>query len=144
MNPIPLPSNQDADHLKSLAVAFRVVSGLCAVCVNFAWIYVVVGILSIVSPPASVHSTRNDQATFTAGFGAVFIFIGFFILAAGYVVAYFGFKTAKSMDQRTNWNLCFGTSIALMLFQPIGLILGIFSLIVLNRPSVKEMFNPGV
>ena len=138
---------QDEAQLKSLAVAFRVVGGLCAFCVNFAWLHVIVGFVTILGGTITPVEVANSPsrasmapAALSATFGGVFIFIGLLVIATGYTVGYFGFRAAKGIETSQNWNLCFGTSIAFMLFQPIGLVLGILSLIVLNRPSVRQMF----
>ena len=143
---------QDADQLRILAIAFRIVGALCAICVNFAWIHVFIGIAAIMHPEMTSASVNGPNRTTTGSmpvgpaagtaFGGMFIVAGLTIILFGFVLGIFGFRAAKAMDERRNWNLCFGTSIAFMVVQPIGLVLGILSLIVLSRPSVKQLFPP--
>ncbi len=128
-----------------LATAFRVVGGLCALCVNFAWIHVFVGVASFFTGVglSTSPSAKNDMAGGVAAsaFGVIFVFAGLAVILSGYAMGYFGFRAAKAMENRREWKLCFGTSIAFMLFQPLGLALGILALIVLSRPTVKETFG---
>lgn len=139
---------QDEDNLRSLAIGFRVVGGLCALCVNFAWLHVIVGFVTMIGGNIPVKSTSQSGAQSTAmtgvlstTFGGVFVIVGLVAIIGGYVMGYFGFKAAKALETRKNWKLCFGTSIGFMLFQPLGLILGMFAMIVLHRPTVRGSFD---
>lgn len=138
MNP---RSSQDDEQLRLLATGFRIVGGLCALCVNFAWIHVIVGLMTIFGS-ASGTMNPSDKAgqAIGASFGGIFVFAGLLVIASGYVMGYFGFKAAKAIENRIQWSLCFWTSIAFMLFQPLGLVLGILAIIVLNRPTVRATF----
>lgn len=127
-----------------LALAFRIVGGLCAFCVNFAWIHVIIGFLTMFGAGSGQLSSGKPDSmspAFGTAFGGVFVLAGLLVIASGYVMGYFGFRAAKALENRTQWKLCFGVSIAFMLFQPLGLILGILALIVLSRPTVKEAFG---
>lgn len=141
---------QDSDNLKSLALAFRIVGGLCALCVNFAWFHVILGFSIIFGDPAGFTATNsaNRPATDAAASaavgtaaGGIFVIAGMIVLLMGYAMGFFGFRAAKAMDNRQHWNLCLGTSIAFLLFQPLGLVLGVLAIIVLNRPTVRELFT---
>jgi hypothetical protein len=48
----------------------------------------------------------------------------------------------RSIDLRKRHTLCLIVAGAACLFQPIGLVLGIFTFIVLLRPSVQAAFKP--
>lgn len=130
-----------------LAIGFRVVGGLCALCVNFAWIHVFVGLATILGGAGAAAS--NSQANLAGGvatsaFGGIFVFAGMFVILLGYAMGYYGFRGAKALESCRDWNLCFGTSIAFLLFQPLGLALGIFAIIVLNRTTVRTAFGKPV
>ncbi len=147
MNPDQV-QKQDDDNLRSLAVGFRVVGALCAICVNFAWIHVIVGLITMIGGNIPIKSTGQANAqgaamtgAMSSAFGGIFVFAGLAVIIGGYVMGYFGFRAAKAIETRTQWNLCFGTSIAFMLFQPLGLVLGILALIVLHRPGVRSSFS---
>lgn len=143
----PQVQRQDIDHLNSLAIGFRVVGGLCALCVNIAWIHVFVGLATMFGfgmSTASSNARPSDSAfawLFGTAFGGLFAFIGLFVILAGYAMGYYGFRAAKALELHREWKLCFGVSIAFLLFQPLGLVVGILALIVLNRPSVRDLFN---
>lgn len=143
----PQVQRQDIDNLNSLAIGFRVVGGLCALCVNIAWIHVFLGIATMFGAgitAASPKSNASDSvfaSMFGTAFGGMFAVIGLAVILSGYAVGYYGFKAAKALEQQREWKLCLGVSIAFLFFQPVGLVLGILALIVLNRPSVRDLFN---
>jgi len=147
MTPDPL-QKQDIDHLSSLAIGFRIVGALCAICVNFAWIHVVVGLTTMLGTslaPATTSRPNDPETAMTpiigTAFGGIFVIVGLAVILGGYAMGFYGFKAAKALEQRRDWKLCFGVSIAFMLFQPLGLVLGILALIVLSRTSVKQAFG---
>ena len=129
-------TQQDPEQLRSLAIAFRVVCGLAATCVNVAWFHVFIG-FQIANTP----SRSKSSDVIAPIFGYFFSTIALSMILGCYVVAYFGFKTASALEERRNWKICMGTSIAVLFAQPLGTVLGILSLIVLHRPSVKQSFT---
>lgn len=139
--PIAAPklTHEDAAHLDSLATGFKVVGVLIALCGSFPWIHVFAGAAMIAQPP---KMNTNGVATIAPSFmGGIFVAAGIGSLAFMYVLAYFVWKTSEWIDLRTRFQWCFGVSIAVMLFQPFGLILGVLALVVLNRPQVKAVFS---
>ncbi len=57
------------------------------------------------------------------------------------VGVYIGFLTAQSYRDRRRWTLCFVMACLSLPSVPLGTLLGIYAIIVLNRPSVKKMFR---
>ena len=51
------------------------------------------------------------------------------------------FFTGYSLSMRKNYVFCFVIACLTCLKMPLGTILGVFTILVLNRPTVKEMFN---
>jgi len=47
----------------------------------------------------------------------------------------------RKLKQRRNYVFCLAAAGIACLFQPVGVILGVFTFIVLLRPSVKELFR---
>jgi hypothetical protein len=51
--------------------------------------------------------------------------------------------TAYYLRKRTHWTFCFVIACILCINLPLGTILGVFTILVLQRPSVKELFQHG-
>jgi hypothetical protein len=77
-------------------------------------------------------------------------FIGGIFLVLGAAFAVFSWTTvallivaAQRLRRRTRWTFCFVVGAISCLFQPLGTVLGVFTIIVLSRPSVKALFESG-
>ncbi len=69
------------------------------------------------------------------GIGAVAVLCSW-LLAGGLVLA------GHFLSQRKRRTFCLIVAGVSCLFQPLGLVLGIFTFVVLSRPSVREAFEP--
>jgi hypothetical protein len=130
----------DRDHLRTLAICHYVLGGLCFVFGSFPIIHLVIGIAIVTEV---IPMQQQGNAPFPAElFGWFFIAIASFMivfywsLEVGLIVA------GHSLRQRKRHTLCLVVAGAACLFQPLGLVLGIFTFIVLLRPGVREAFEP--
>lgn len=133
------PSQQatDDEQIRILSIVYYVFAGLSAVGGCLPFIHVFVGILFLVNPP-QVEGPNPFPAEF---FGMMFVVFGLFVILCCWAIAILQFLTARSLANRTRHSLCVIASAISCLFVPLGTILGVFSLIVLMRPSVKEQFE---
>lgn len=128
--------NQDEQHLQILSIFHYVVGGLAGLFACFPIIHLVVGIALVVS---SLTQTPADAPS---------IFIGlFFILIAGSIIL-FGWAFAiciilagRFIVKRKNYMYCLVMAGIECMFTPFGTVLGVFTIITLVRPSVKEVFE---
>lgn len=129
--------HQDLQHLKLLSIFFYIVGGLLAFFACFLLIYFVIGVAVIAAPPPSSSGPPS------AALGWMFIFfstIGVLVLwvwAAALMVAGWYLGRCK------HYTFCLVMGCIACLFNPFGTILGIFTIIVLIRPSVKRLFETG-
>jgi hypothetical protein len=128
---------QDAEQLDNLSLAFKVVGALHAVCVNVFWFHVIAGIavMNAESPSRGEMPIPQDL------FGGVFVLVSLSAIVFGITVGVLTWRAGTFLADRKNHTYCVVLSAVNLLFQPIGLILGILALIVLNRPSVKAIFE---
>ncbi len=70
-------------------------------------------------------------------YGAVGVVGGLFEI----VCAILAFVTARRIAARRSWTFCFVTSVVQCLQIPFGTALGIFTILVLQRPAVKARFE---
>ncbi len=68
------------------------------------------------------------------------LFAGFFI-AAGWGLAICTAMAGKYLAEHKRYNFCLVVAAVLCLFMPFGTVLGVFTILVLVRPSVKALFE---
>ena len=129
--------NKDLEHLKLLSIFYYIVGGLACVCGLLWLIYIISGVVLVI---ASGSMTGDDRMGASIG-GVVAIIVGvvLFVLfeAYGILCIIAGRKYAKPEGYR----LCFVLAVFTCLNFPLGTALGVFAIVVLNRPSVKALFQ---
>jgi hypothetical protein len=129
--------NRDEEHLKILSLVYKIwgyVSGACALFMGAY--FTLFGVLFAVLPK---NATGHDAPP--AVFGAIFGIVGGAIILLGAAYTVCVFLTSKYLMKHTNLNFCFAVACVTLLSMPAGTILGVFTLIVLSRDSVKPMFS---
>ncbi len=128
--------NRDDEHLKLLSIFHYVVSGLAGVCALFPVFYLVFGLVIILAPEKMAAHNGSPPAMmgwFFVGFGSVFIVVG--LAFAALVLA-----TGRFLAQRKRYLFCLVMAGVECIFMPLGTVLGVFTIIVLVRESVKQVF----
>jgi len=137
MNAPPLPpTSQDTEHLKLLSIFHYVVGGMAALFACFPLIHVVLGILFLVIPEKFGHASNQPPAFV----GLLFIIVGGSIILLGWTLATIIILTGRFIARRNHYTFCFVIACIECLFMPVGTVLGVFTILVLNRPSVKQLF----
>jgi hypothetical protein len=131
---------QDDEHLRLLAIAHRVLGGLCCLFALFPMFYVAMGLLFASGGFAGGKPEERLPAAFM---GAMFIGLGGFFLVTLMAYAVALFLAAKYLTERRRHTFCVVVAAVSCAFQPIGTVLGVLALIVLFRPSVKALFGVG-
>jgi ABC-type phosphate transport system permease subunit len=132
---------KDLDHLKLLGIFHYIWGGLSLVGALFIGGYfLVIGIVLMNNP--STSSATEDPATATA-VGGILIGVGIVLFL---VVLVYGILTlmagGKYRKHQGGYWFCFILAIVTLVIGGIpGIVLGIFSLIVLGRESVKALFK---
>jgi hypothetical protein len=125
--------HDDDSHLKILSICFWIKGGLQIFGGIFALIYVVIG--------AAILADAGSKDPGAAVAGTVFAVIGVLVMILASTIAVLEFVTASSLAKRKRWTLCFVIACLSCLSVPLGTILGIFTIMVLQRPSVKAAFQ---
>ena len=132
--------NKDEEHLRLLSIFHYIVGGLAGLFALFPVIHLVIGLVFILAPEA-VES--NGEAP-PALVGWLFvIFAGMFIIT-GWVFAAFAIAAGRFLARRRHRLFCLVIAGIECAFIPFGTILGVFTIIVLMRESVKELFSKEV
>ena len=132
--------NQDTEHLRLLAIFHYVVAGLAALFSFFPLLYTGMGALFIW---AAQHPNPKQTGEPPPEFlGWIFIGLGSFFFLLGLVMAFCILIAGRALANRRRYMFAFVIACIECLFMPFGTILGVFTLIVLSRESVKQLFAP--
>ena len=131
--------NQDAEHLRLLSIFHYVVAGVDGFCSFFPLLYTVVGFVFVA---LSHHPPANPaQEVPPAALGWVFVGLGIFLFLLGAVFAFVLALASRSLSRRKHYWFAFVVACIECIFVPFGTILGVFTIIVLSRQSVKTLFS---
>jgi hypothetical protein len=128
------PVDQDEQHLNLLSLFHYVVAGVTALFACFGLIYVVLGVLMV------TQQLDKGQPP-PAAMGWLFLAFGGVFALGGWVVAALTAIAGLRLKQRRSRVFCMVVAAIQCLNMPLGLILGVFTLVVLSRPTVIAMFD---
>jgi len=129
--------NEDLHYLKLLSVFHYIVGGLGAFFAFIPLIYVVIGMLAVWIP-----GPLDSEGE------AVPVFIGWIliILGTGLVILGLAFSVCiiiagRYLARQSHYMFCMVMAAIECMLMPFGTVLGVFTIVVLVRPSVKEIFE---
>ncbi len=126
--------NQDSEHLKLLSIFHYVVAGMAALFACIPFIHFFIGL-------AMVTGTLPDTGPEVQPIGIfLMVFAGLFILA-GWTLAVLIAYAGRSLQTRRRYTYCLVMAGVECIFMPFGTVLGVFTIIVLMRDSVKPLFG---
>lgn len=132
--------NQDQEHLRLLSIFHYIMAGFACLLPVFSLIYIGMGAMMLSgkmpSSPPSATSAHADQLG-----GWIFIALGGVFFMIGVVAAVLNFIAGRALARRERRTLCLVVAALNCLHMPFGTLLGVFTLIVLARPSVKQLFE---
>lgn len=129
--------NQDQEHLRLLSIFHYVVGGITALFACFPLIHLAVGIAVV----SGMFPVRPGEEGMNLLFGWFFIVIASALILIGWTLAVAILLAGKFLAQRTHYMYCFVVAAIECILMPFGTVLGVFTILVLNRPSVKALFQ---
>jgi ABC-type phosphate transport system permease subunit len=131
--------NKDLDHLKLLGI-LHIVWGILSILLGliFGLIYVGIGASAIASP----NNYSEDSGISAGAVGGIFIGVGIVALVVALIYGILIIMAGGKLRKQRGYGFCFFVAIVDLLGFP-SIILGIFTLIVLSRPTVKALFKGG-
>jgi hypothetical protein len=129
----------DDDQLRMLGLGHQIIGGLTALGSCLFLMHVGMGILMLVNPTAM--ASKNEPAP-PAFLGAMFIAMGSFAVIAGWTIGILSFLAGRNLKRRTGKKLIQVASGLMCLNMPLGTVLGVFTFLVLERESVRKLFEP--
>jgi hypothetical protein len=136
----PLP--EDAQNLNVLAICHYVYAGLVGLVGMVVAVYVVIGVLFASGVASRSHPSASGAPPEAAVAGIVAVLGGFFILL---LLAKAGLLVYSGMCLRSRRHRMFSFVMACLTCVniPLGTVLGVFTLVVLSRPSVRALYDGG-
>jgi hypothetical protein len=131
--------NRDKEHLQLLAIFHYVVAGLAALFSFFPLLYTTVGAIFIV---AARHGTVKPGEELPPEFlGWIFAVIGAVLFLIGIAMTICILIAGRSLAHCKHYSFALVMACIECLFVPFGTILGVFTIVVLSRESVKALFS---
>ena len=129
-------SKQDLEHLKLLSIFHYVVAGLAALFACIPLLHLFFGIAMVTG-----WETLGDSDPMTGFMGWFFIAFSSVFILSGWAFAVCLFLAGRYLSQQRRYTFCLVMAGLACMFMPFGTVLGVFTIIVLLRDSVKELFG---
>ena len=131
--------NQDKEHLQLLAIFHYVVAGLAGLFSFFPLLYTTIGAIFIF---AARHGTAKPGEDLPPEFlGWIFAVLGALLFLIGIAMAICILIAGRSLALRKHYSFVLVMACIECLFIPFGTILGVFTIVVLSRESVRGLFS---
>jgi hypothetical protein len=128
----------DDEHLKILSLFYYILGGINAFFAFIPCIHMSIGLMLILMS-SSMHNKPGEPPAAVIGVMLLFIGVFIFLLLAG--MAALKIAAGRCIAKRKNKALIYITAALSCLSIPFGLVLGIFTFVVLSRPTVMEQFS---
>jgi hypothetical protein len=135
--------DQDAEHLRLLSIFHYVVAGLGALFACFPIFHLGFGLLILFAPDSfwndsqGVHHAQNPPRFV----GAILTAVASLVILTGWAMSFCVFLAGRYLTQRRRYTFCLVIAAIMCIMVPFGTVLGVFTIIVLMRPSVKALFE---
>jgi len=128
-------TNQDREHLRLLAIFHYIWAGMDAMVGFMGLAFIAMGMFLAVSP--QIARSPNPPPPW---FGAIFAGMGVLFLVTVETMAVLSYLTGRFLSRRQHPTFCIVISAIDCLYMPLGTALGVFTILTLQRPSVKALF----
>lgn len=125
----------EVEYLRILAIFHYVVGAIAAVFSFLPVIHLAIGVM-IMTGQFDVHEPPLRWA------GGLMTAIAALIIVIGLVFAILVIVAGTKLRRRRNYTFCLVMAGIECMFMPFGTVLGIFTILLLTRPGVREMFEP--
>jgi hypothetical protein len=129
-------TSADLEHLRLLSIFHYILAGLAALFGCFPVLHLTIGLM-IVQGALDRPGHENPPTAF----GWLFVGIAGMMILFGWTLAVLLFVAGRQLSRHRGYTLCLVVAAIACLFIPLGTVLGVFTIIVLVRPSVKRLFG---
>lgn len=134
--------NQDLDHLKTLSICHYVLAGLCIFPMLYGLFFIVIGLFVGTLFSSIPHKVGEPSPEIIGGFvGGFYAILGLIIFGVALTFGILLYKSGRNLTSRASHTFSFVIACICCICFPLGTILGVFTIIVLTKDSVKALFN---
>lgn len=130
--------NDDLKHIRLLATFHYVLGGMTFLFSLIPMIHVVIGWIAIVSPEKMMGHDANAMPPLI---GWMFLLMGIVFVSLGIIFAAVIAVSGRKLSKLTSYWFSFVVACVECIFMPFGTVLGIFTIMVLSRESVKALYG---
>ena len=128
--------NNDLEHLRLLSIFHYIVGGLAAMFALFPIFHLAIGIGMV----AGMFPDPTEQRDMEL-FGWLFVAIAAMWILAALTFAVCVILAGRYLARQVHYTFCFIVAALSCAFMPFGTILGVFTIVVLVRPTVRVLFH---
>lgn len=130
------------EQLRLLAIFHYGVGGLAALFSLFPLIHLSMGLMFVMSPEGTFQSHDPDAPPpeFFQLFGWFFVVMASVFILGGLTFSALVIYAGRCLQRRAKYMFCFVMACVECIFIPFGTVLGIFTILLLNRPEVRADF----
>jgi hypothetical protein len=129
--------DQDLDHLRLLSIFHYVVAAITGLFSCLPFIHLAIGIFLV----SGAFPQGPGQQPPPAFIGWIFIAIAATLILIGWIVTVLILMAGRFLARQKRLTYCFVVAGIECMFMPFGTVLGVFTIIVLCRPTVKALFQ---
>ena len=130
--------DRDVEHLRLLHIGFYIMAAMSGFISLFSLVYMALGGIFVAGALSSMGNVANQ---IPPQLGWIFVGIGACFLFFGLAITVLLFLAGKSLERRHHRTFCMVMAGFCCLQIPWGTAMGICAINVLNRPTVKMLFE---
>ena len=132
-------NSEETKQLELLSLFHYIVGGMTALFSCIPFIHVFMGLFFIFGNfEQTAESSSQPPEAFI---GWIFVVMGSFFILTGWIVAACIIAAGRKLKARKSRMFCMVMAGIECMFMPLGTVLGVFSLILLNKDAVREAFD---
>ena len=132
----------DLEHLRLLAIFHYIIGGVAALFALFPLIHVGIGLWMLLSPGNITDQQQGGPPVEMIGY--LFAGVGLLFVLIGETLAGLIIYSGRQIQRREKYLFSFVVACVMCLFIPFGTVLGVFTLLVLSRDSVKRIYGQDI
>ena len=134
----PEPPDQDAEHLRLLALFHRTICGLYGLFGFCGLPHFLKGLNGIAEQKVFVDYKGGPTASFYFG---TYLFVVAAIILGAWALAILNWNARNRIEEHRATRYLHVLSVLNCLWMPIGTVLGVFTIVVMSRPTVRTLFT---
>ena len=136
-----MKQSDDQQYLQLLSIFHYVVAGFAGLFACFPIFHFTFGVVFFIT---GLTHPQESGGFPMALFGLIFAVVGGSIILFGWIFAVCIALSGRFLSTKKRYIFCLVMAGIECIFTPFGTVLGVFTIVLLVRPSVKELFMPQV